>query len=86
MKRDMSKTQTGTPYYASPEVWKDEAYDWHSDIWSMGCVLYEIITLKPPFRAPNMEGLYKKVLRGVYPRISMQHYSEDIAAVVKSLL
>ncbi len=47
----MSKTQTGTPYYASPEVWKDELYDWRSDIWSLGCVLYEMITLKPPFRA-----------------------------------
>jgi NIMA (never in mitosis gene a)-related kinase len=70
MKKDLSKTQTGTPYYASPEVWKDEAYDWRSDIWSMGCVLYEMTTLKPPFRAQNMEGLYKKVLKGVYPRIN----------------
>ena len=86
MKQDMYKTQTGTPYYASPEVWKDQPYDWRSDIWSLGCVLYEMITLKPPFRAPNMEGLYKKVVRGIYPKISMDTYSEDIAAVVKSLL
>ena len=33
-----------------------------------------------------MEGLYKKVVRGIYPKISMEHFSEDIAAVVKSLL
>ena len=33
-----------------------------------------------------MEGLYKKVVRGIYPKISMDTYSEDIAAVVKSLL
>jgi NIMA (never in mitosis gene a)-related kinase len=82
----MYKTQTGTPYYASPEVWKDQPYDWRSDIWSLGCVLYEMITLKPPFRAQNMEGLYKKVVRGIYPKINMEIYSEDIAAVVKSLL
>ena len=42
--------QTGTPYYASPEVWKDQPYENKSDIWSLGCVLYEIVTLKPPFR------------------------------------
>lgn len=60
----MCETQTGTPYYASPEVWKDQPYDKKSDIWSLGCVLYETITLKPPFRAEDMEGLYKKVIRG----------------------
>ena len=47
-------TQTGTPYYASPEVWKDQPYDEKSDIWSLGCVLYELITLKPPFRGEDM--------------------------------
>ena len=45
-----------------------------------------MITMKPPFRAQNMEGLYKKVIRGIYPKINMELYSEDIAAVVKSLL
>ena len=53
----------------SPEVWKDQPYDNKSDIWSLGCVLYEITTLKPPFRAEDMEGLYKKVCRGFYPKI-----------------
>jgi NIMA (never in mitosis gene a)-related kinase 1/4/5 len=62
-------TQTGTPYYASPEVWKDEPYDEKSDIWSLGCVLYELITLKPPFRAEGVEGLFKKVTRGIYQRL-----------------
>ena len=45
------QTQTGTPYYASPEVWQDKPYDKRSDIWSLGCVLYEITTLNPPFTA-----------------------------------
>lgn len=63
-KQGMLYTQTGTPYYASPEVWKDQPYDSKSDIWSLGCVLYEMCSLKPPFRANDMNGLYKKVLKG----------------------
>jgi len=61
-----TKTQTGTPYYASPEVWNEEPYDYKSDIWSLGCVLYEMAALKPPFRADAPEKLYKKILAGVY--------------------
>ena len=53
-KDQLTHTQTGTPYYASPEVWKDKPYDNKSDIWSLGCVLYEMITLLPPFRANSM--------------------------------
>ena len=50
--------------FHSPEVWKDQPYDSKSDIWSLGCVLYEMITLRPPFRAENMEGLYNRVVKG----------------------
>jgi NIMA (never in mitosis gene a)-related kinase len=63
-KRGLVYTQTGTPYYASPEVWRDEPYDMKSDIWSLGCILYEMCAQKPPFRAQNMEGLFKKVQNG----------------------
>ena len=48
-KQGMLQTQTGTPYYASPEVWSDKPYNEKSDIWSLGCVLYELIMTKPPF-------------------------------------
>ena len=42
-------TQTGTPYYACPEIWKDKPYNNQSDIWSLGCVIYEMCELQPPF-------------------------------------
>jgi NIMA (never in mitosis gene a)-related kinase len=84
-KRGLGYTQTGTPYYASPEVWKDQPYDNKSDIWSLGCVLYEILTLRPPFRAGDMEGLYNKVIKGQYTKIP-DRFSSDVFEIVKTLL
>jgi NIMA (never in mitosis gene a)-related kinase len=66
LNKTMAQTQTGTPYYASPEVWKDKPYGQKSDIWSLGCVLYEMAALKPPFTAHDLQGLYKKVCAGVF--------------------
>ena len=57
-------TQTGTPYYSSPEVWKDKPYDDKSDIWSLGVIVYEMVHLQPPFKSESMEGLYMKVIKG----------------------
>ena len=84
-RRGLGYTQTGTPYYASPEVWKDQPYDNKSDIWSLGCVLYEMITLKPPFRAENMEGLFHKVIKGQINKIP-ERFSDDLFSIVKLLL
>ena len=84
-RKGMGYTQTGTPYYASPEVWKDKPYNSKSDIWSLGCVIYEMCTLNPPFRAQNMEELFKKVIRGYYPDISSK-YSKDLSEIIKLMI
>ena len=78
-------TQTGTPYYASPEVWNDKPYNSKSDIWSLGCVLYESLTLHPPFRAANMADLYKRVVRGVFEE-PPNAYSRDLKRLIKSMI
>ena len=83
--KGLGYTQTGTPYYASPEVWKDQPYDSKSDIWSLGCVTFEMLALRPPFRAENMEKLYNKVIRGQYGKIS-DRYSDDIKEIIKFML
>jgi NIMA (never in mitosis gene a)-related kinase 1/4/5 len=85
LKKDMARTQTGTPYYASPEVWKDKPYGVKSDMWSLGCVLYEMAALKPPFTATDLPGLYKKICTGYFQRIPAV-YSNDLAKVISSLL
>ena len=51
------QTVTGTPYYCPPEVWSNMPYSSKCDIWSLGCVIYEITTLKPPFTAKNIKFL-----------------------------
>jgi NIMA (never in mitosis gene a)-related kinase len=84
-RRGVGYTQTGTPYYASPEVWKEEVYDNKSDIWSLGCVTYEMLTLHPPFRGKDMEDLYNKVIKGQYKRIG-KNYSEDMNEIINFLL
>ncbi|CAD8059426.1 unnamed protein product [Paramecium sonneborni] len=78
-------TQTGTPYYASPEVWRDQPYDMKSDIWSLGCVVYEMCCLQTPFRAKDMDMLFQKVQRGTYDQIP-NHFSRDLSQIISSLL
>ena len=80
-KGNLVYTQAGTPYYASPEVWRDEPYDAKCDIWSLGCVIYEMAALKPPFRANDLPGLYKKIQKGSFDRIPSQ-YSLDLLNII----
>eukprot|EP00826_Nyctotherus_ovalis_P035341 TRINITY_DN3031_c0_g1_i7.p1 TRINITY_DN3031_c0_g1~~TRINITY_DN3031_c0_g1_i7.p1 ORF type:complete len:200 (-),score=57.82 TRINITY_DN3031_c0_g1_i7:28-627(-) len=84
-KQGLLYTQTGTPYYASPEVWQDKPYGAKSDIWSLGCVLYEAVALRPPFMATDMKGLYQKVTIGKYPDIPGV-YSNNLRELIKRLL
>jgi len=50
---NFATSKVGTPYYLSPEVCEDRPYNYKSDIWSLGCILYEMCTLKHPFEAKN---------------------------------
>ena len=83
-KNGIGHTKTGTPYYASPEVWNDESYTNKSDIWSLGCVLYEMICLTPPFKAESMDGLYHKIIKGKYNKIP-EKYSKELNEILKLL-
>eukprot|EP00933_Yihiella_yeosuensis_P004874 TRINITY_DN109276_c0_g1_i1.p1 TRINITY_DN109276_c0_g1~~TRINITY_DN109276_c0_g1_i1.p1 ORF type:complete len:522 (-),score=94.00 TRINITY_DN109276_c0_g1_i1:243-1808(-) len=80
-----AKTQIGTPYYLSPEVCQEKPYAWPSDIWAMGCILYEMCALKVPFDAPNISGLVQKIIRGPLPVVP-NTYSEFIRQLVGEML
>lgn len=58
----IAMTVVGTPYYMSPEVCKNTPYTLKSDVWSLGCVLYELCTLKHAFSADNLLGLVYRIV------------------------
>ena len=54
----------GTPYYISPELIEGKPYAMASDIWSIGVILYELCSLKPPFNAESLHFLALKIVKG----------------------
>lgn len=60
-------------------------YDHRSDIWSLGCVFYELAMKQPPFRATTMKGLYAKVVAGRYDPIHNM-FSKDFRDVIGACL
>ena len=84
-KDNLGHTQAGTPAYAAPEVWMEKPYGLKSDIWSLGCVLYEMITLKCPFREDNMMKLYNKILVGEYKKIPNK-FSEELNWIIGKMI
>ncbi|MFT7809441.1 serine/threonine-protein kinase Nek1 isoform X13 [Arapaima gigas] len=81
---ELARTCIGTPYYLSPEICENKPYNNKSDIWALGCVLYEMCTLKHAFEAGNMKNLVLKIIRGSYPPVSV-HYSHDLRSLVSQL-
>ena len=81
----LAKTQTGTPYYCAPEIWKDEEYDYKCDIWSIGCIIYELCTFVPPFRGTSLRDLSINVLKGIYNPIP-KYYSNDLSEIISKML
>jgi NIMA (never in mitosis gene a)-related kinase len=79
------KSKVGTPYYLSPEVCEDKPYNNKSDIWSLGCILYELCSLKHPFQASNQAALLLKIIKGKYESIPKK-YSKELEDIVHSCL
>ncbi|CAF0961113.1 unnamed protein product [Adineta steineri] len=82
---ELARTQIGTPYYLSPEICQQKPYNNKSDVWSLGCVLYEMTTLKHAFDADNMNGLIMRIVRGSFNPIPAR-YSGDLRILIASML
>eukprot|EP00761_Pharyngomonas_kirbyi_P009804 gb/GECH01009822.1/.p1 GENE.gb/GECH01009822.1/~~gb/GECH01009822.1/.p1 ORF type:complete len:451 (+),score=141.50 gb/GECH01009822.1/:1-1353(+) len=82
---ECARTLVGTPYYLSPELCQEKPYNNKSDIWSLGCVLYEMATRRHAFNATSMKGLIGKILRGVYPPLPSR-YSPQLRRLVDWML
>lgn len=82
---DQAHTLVGTPYYLSPEMVNGQPYDHRSDIWSLGVVLYEMLTLQHPFNADSLQMLALKIIQGEYPPIPRQ-YSQSVDTLLSLML
>ena len=78
-------THVGTPYYMSPEQINDQKYNEKSDVWSLGCIIYEIAALRAPFEATTHYQLAMKIRAGKLDRIPA-NYSDELMHFISAML
>eukprot|EP00928_Gymnodinium_smaydae_P057644 TRINITY_DN40864_c0_g1_i1.p1 TRINITY_DN40864_c0_g1~~TRINITY_DN40864_c0_g1_i1.p1 ORF type:complete len:570 (-),score=54.29 TRINITY_DN40864_c0_g1_i1:358-1995(-) len=79
-----AKTQIGTPYYMSPELCNGLSYSWSSDIWSLGCIVFEMCSRRVPFQAHDLKSLVSKITKGQIPDLSMEY--KELQPVYQKML
>lgn len=84
-KRAVVEQTIGTPYYLSPEICTRRLYSFASDMWALGCVVFELTALHVPFEAQHITSLIKKITSGIVPVVP-QAYSSELRQLVSSLL
>jgi len=84
-KDHFARTLVGTPYYLSPEMCQKQPYACPSDVWAVGCVLYEICALRVPFEGQDIAQLVERIVRGPLPRLPPA-YSRELSDIAADLL
>ncbi|KAM6980852.1 serine/threonine-protein kinase Nek4 [Aplochiton taeniatus] len=82
---DMASTLIGTPYYMSPELFSNKPYNHKSDVWALGCCVYEMSTLKHAFNAKDMNSLVYRIVEGKLPQMPSK-YDAQLGELIKSML
>ena len=80
-----AKTIIGTPYYLSPELCEEQPYNNKSDVWALGCILYELSSYKHPFNAKSQASLILKILQDK-PAPIHNYYSENLQKLIYLIL
>ena len=81
----LQNSQIGTPTYSSPEIWQNKPYSYKSDLWSVGCIIYEMCCLRPPFKGKNFDELCENICNGKMEKIS-NRYSNELWEIIKMML
>ncbi|XP_063796688.1 serine/threonine-protein kinase Nek4 [Pseudophryne corroboree] len=84
-KYDMASTLIGTPYYMSPELFSNKPYNYKSDVWALGCCVYEMATLKHAFNAKDMNALVYRIIEGKLPPMP-KDYSKELGDLIGTML
>ncbi|XP_063428130.1 uncharacterized protein LOC134711459 [Mytilus trossulus] len=82
---DCAMTAIGTPFYLSPEICQKKPYNHKSDMWALGCVLYEMCTLHVPFNAKDFDSLVMKIMTGQFDPLP-SHFGTTIRYLCTRLL
>ncbi|GFR49835.1 hypothetical protein Agub_g11775 [Astrephomene gubernaculifera] len=83
---EFTRTQIGTPSYMAPEVWSGRPYSYGSDMWSVGAVLYEMMTFRTPMEGRNMLDLRNRIIGGRFAPIKAGTYSQELINICHNLL
>ncbi|KAK5986404.1 NEK (NEver in mitosis Kinase) Like [Trichostrongylus colubriformis] len=80
-----ARTIVGTPYYISPEMCSGKTYNEKSDMWALGCILYEMVCLQKAFEGENLPALVNKIMTCTYAPVRGP-YSAEIKLLIRELL
>lgn len=83
--KSQAQTVLGTPYYISPEMCEGKQYDNKSDVWALGCILYEMACLHKTFQGSNLPALVNKIMKGTFEPVPT-FYSLGFRDLVDQLL
>ena len=84
--KGLATTQLGTPYYIAPEIWANKPYDDKCDIWSLGVLLYEMMTFNFPFTGSDNKEIKNRAMYGMMNPIKTNCYSQELISFVRDLL